>query len=133
MKSELTPKQAMFVKEYLVDLNATQAAIRAGYSVRTAMEQGYQLLQKTSVSSAIQENMDKRSESVDISAEDVLQSIKSIRNKTVQAEKWNEALKANEMLGKHLRLFIDKIEASGPSDGPIHFIVERVIVEPTKD
>lgn len=50
----LTPKQERFVAEYLIDLNATQAAIRAGYSAKTAEQQGYQLLQKTSVSEFLQ-------------------------------------------------------------------------------
>ena len=46
----LTDKQKRFVEEYLVDLSATQAAIRAGYSAKTAEQQAYKLLQKTSVS-----------------------------------------------------------------------------------
>ena len=53
----MTKKQKRFVEEYLIDLNATQAAVRTGYSVKTAMEQGYQLLQKTSVQEAIAESM----------------------------------------------------------------------------
>jgi phage terminase small subunit len=47
------------VEEYLIDLNATQAAIRAGYSVKRASELGYQLLQKTTVSEAIKESISK--------------------------------------------------------------------------
>lgn len=49
----LRGKQQRFVDEYLIDRNATQAAIRAGYSARTAEQMGYQLLQKTSVKEAI--------------------------------------------------------------------------------
>ncbi len=49
----LTDQQRLFVAEYLKDNNATQAAIRAGYSKKTAEQIGYQLLQKTSVSQAI--------------------------------------------------------------------------------
>lgn len=49
----LTPKQARFVEEYLRDLNATQAAIRAGYSEKTANEQGAQLLAKPAVAEAV--------------------------------------------------------------------------------
>ncbi|MDU7531428.1 MAG: terminase small subunit, partial [Klebsiella sp.] len=45
----LTKKQRLFVDEYLIDLNATQAAIRAGYSTRRATEIGYQLLQRPEV------------------------------------------------------------------------------------
>ena len=128
----LTAKQQMFVKEYLVDLNATQAAIRAGYSKKTAEVQGHELLKKTLVAAAIQKQMDKRSKKIDITAEDVLSSIKDIRDKTLEAERWNEALKANEMLGKHLRLFTDKLEHSGPNGNPIQ-IVERMIVDQATD
>jgi phage terminase small subunit len=50
----LTPKQARFVEEYLVDLNAKQAAIRAGYSPKTAEVQGCRLLRNVQVAAAIQ-------------------------------------------------------------------------------
>ncbi|KAA9012396.1 terminase small subunit [Niallia endozanthoxylica] len=52
-KEKLTAKQESFIREYLKDKNATQAAIRAGYSKRRASEIGYQLLRKTTVSEAI--------------------------------------------------------------------------------
>jgi phage terminase small subunit len=58
----MTDKQKRFVEEYLIDLNATQAAIRAGYSPDTAEVQGYQLLQKTSVSSAMSKAIAERSQ-----------------------------------------------------------------------
>ena len=51
--AKLNEKQRRFVDEYLIDLNATQAAIRAGYSVKTANEQGSQLLAKLSIQSEI--------------------------------------------------------------------------------
>lgn len=54
----LTNKQRRFVEEFCIDYNATQAAIRAGYSKKTAKEQGYQLLHKPSLSQAIQSYMD---------------------------------------------------------------------------
>ncbi|MFL9904204.1 terminase small subunit [Paraburkholderia fungorum] len=69
----LTDKQRRFVDEYLVDLNATQAAIRAGYSERTADKIASQLLGKTRVSEAIQEAMKSRSERTQITADMVLQ------------------------------------------------------------
>lgn len=74
----LTDKQQRFVEEYLLDLNATQAAIRAGYSEDTAQQQGYQLLQKTSVHDAIAEAMAARSEHVQIIADEVLRELKDI-------------------------------------------------------
>ena len=69
---ELTAKQSQFVREYLVDLNATQAAIRAGYSAKTAEQQGFQLLQKTSVQKAIAEGRRQREERTAVSADRVL-------------------------------------------------------------
>jgi phage terminase small subunit len=76
--SKLTAKQQAFVDEYLIDLNATQAAIRAGYSVKTAEQQGYQLLQKTSVSEAIAVAMAKRSRRTGISQDRILQQLAKI-------------------------------------------------------
>ena len=69
----LTPKQARFVEEYLVDLNATAAARRAGYSERMADKIGSQLLGKTRVAEAIQAAIDERSRRTEITADRVLQ------------------------------------------------------------
>jgi phage terminase small subunit len=70
--AELTPKQLRFVDEYLVDLNATQAAIRAGYSANTAQEQGARLLSNVIVSAAVAERMNERAERTEITQDMVL-------------------------------------------------------------
>lgn len=70
--SDLTPKQALFVKEYLVDLNGKQAAIRTGYSEASAEVQASRLLSNAKVASAVQAGMDKRAQKVEITAERVL-------------------------------------------------------------
>lgn len=113
MSRPLTPKQQMFVREYLVDLNATQAAIRAGYSAKTAEWIGPQLLGKNHVAAKIQELQDIRAGQLELTAKDVLKSIILIRDKAVVEGKHAAALKANELLGKHLKLFTDKVEHSG--------------------
>jgi len=69
----LTPKQQRFVEEYLVDLNATQAAIRAGYSARTAEWIGPQLLGKTHVAEAVRAGRESLSKRTEITQERVLQ------------------------------------------------------------
>ena len=69
MTEKLTPKQSAFVQEYLKDLNATQAAIRAGYSERTANEQGSRLLANVSVRDAIDAAKQQRSERTQIDAD----------------------------------------------------------------
>ena len=58
----MTPKQQRFIEEYLIDLNATRAAIRAGYAKKRAAEQGYELLQKTTVQMAIAKAQKARSD-----------------------------------------------------------------------
>lgn len=72
-EKKLTPKQKRFVDEYLIDLNATQAAIRAGYSPKTANEQGARLLVNVSIAKAIQEARDKRQQRTEITQDRVLQ------------------------------------------------------------
>lgn len=71
----LTAKQQRFVAEYLIDLNATQAAIRAGYSEKTAAEQASRLLTNVKVSEAIQAAMKARSERTQIDADWVLKRL----------------------------------------------------------
>jgi phage terminase small subunit len=68
----LTPRQAAFVQEYLIDLNATQAATRAGYSGATANEQGARLLANASVAAAIEMGQKARAERTEITADLVL-------------------------------------------------------------
>lgn len=68
----LTARQSAFVTEYMVDLNATQAAIRAGYSERTAQEQAARLLGNAIVAAAIQREMEKRTERVHVDADRTL-------------------------------------------------------------
>jgi phage terminase small subunit len=151
MAKELTAKQRLFVAEYLTDLNATRAAIAAGYSEKTANEQGSRLLANVKVSAEIGRQTDKRLKKLDISAEYVLQGIRETiercrqsapvldrKGKPVYAETEDgdeavaytfqalPALKGYELLGKHLKLFTDRAELTGPNGGPIAFQLERI-------
>lgn len=76
--AKLTAKQQRFVDEYLIDLNATQAAIRAGYSTKTANEQGSQLLAKLSIQEAIGGAMAERSRRTGVSQDRVVQELAKI-------------------------------------------------------
>jgi len=71
----MNPKQERFCEEYIIDLNATQAAKRAGYSEKTANEQGSQLLAILSIQERIQELIKERSEKTKITAERVLEEL----------------------------------------------------------
>ena len=122
---ELTPKQQAFVENYLIDLNATEAAKRAGYSEKTAMEQGYQLLHKPSVREAIEEAKRGRQEKLNLDAQWVLKRLKDISDRCMQADpvldkegnptgEWrfdsSGANKSTELIGKHLAMFTDKVD-----------------------
>lgn len=143
MPGDLTPKQQRFVEEYLVDLNATRAAIRAGYSEKTACEQASRLLANVKVAAAIAEGKKQRSEETKITAEWVLNNLKNIAERCMQAapvlDKKGDrvyienaegervpaftfdsagANRSLELLGKHLSLFTDRQEITNP-DGSL--------------
>ena len=71
----LTPKQQRFVDEYLIDLNATQAAIRAGYSEDSAQQMGSENLSKPVIASAIAEAQAARAKRVQVDADEVLREL----------------------------------------------------------
>lgn len=106
----LTPKQERFVQEYLVDLNATAAARRAGYSTRTADRIDPELLGKTCVSAAIQEARKAREQRTEITQDYVLQKLKEIADQDASDDpgsplKVGNKIKALELLGKHVGAF----------------------------
>ena len=101
----LTAKQSLFVKEYLIDLNATQSAIRAGYAERSAQQIGAENMLKPVVSNAIQNAIDKRDERIDITQDSVLNNIESLRIKAIDLGQLSVAAKCLELLGKHLKIF----------------------------
>ena len=76
--AQLTAKQKRFCDEYLIDLNATQACIRAGYSNKRASEQAYQLLQKTTVQKYIQERKAERVERIEVTQDFVIRELMAI-------------------------------------------------------
>ncbi|MGL5436605.1 MAG: terminase small subunit [Lachnospiraceae bacterium] len=71
----LTKKQKLFVEEYLIDLNATQAAIRAGYSERTSYSMGQRLLKNVEIQNELQERMKQREQRTEITQDRVLQEL----------------------------------------------------------
>jgi len=109
-KSDLTPKQAAFIQEYLIDLNATQAAIRAGYSKKTAYQMGAENLRKPQIMAAIKVAQGKRAEKTEVSAAWVLESLVNVANRCMGEEHYNAAAasRALELVGKHLGMFVER-------------------------
>lgn len=183
----LTPKQDLFVAEYLVDLNATQAAIRAGYSAKTAAEQASRLLTNVKVSDSIKQAMDARSARTEITQDRVLQELAKIGFSDIRkVVRWGSTeirmaegkdgepvaeayhglhlISADDIddataaaisevsegreglkiklhdkkgalvdIGRHIGMFKDRMELSGPDGGPIPLaptVVELIAPEP---
>ncbi|WP_054074759.1 terminase small subunit [Comamonas testosteroni] len=153
----LTPKQERFVAEYLIDLNATQAAIRAGYSAKTAGQIGEQNLKKLDIAAAVKSAMEKRASRNDVTQDEVISGLRELRDmamgkkpmrvteilrvsgkppKTIELDvKVFEAAAAKgalELLGKHIGMFKEKVELTGANGGPVETVsrVTRTIVDP---
>lgn len=145
-KGKLTAKQERFVAEYLIDLNATQAAIRAGYSEKTASAIGHENLNKPEIAAAIAAKQAKLSEKTEITAEFVLAGIVSLIKRCEKNDDESVALKGYELLGKHIGLFKDRVEHTGKDGGPIEtaersdrdiaqraaFLLQRGLMAPAK-
>lgn len=106
--SELTDKQRQFVGEYLIDFNATQACIRAGYSKNTAKEQGYENLTKPHIQELLQGRMKERQERTQITQKMVLERLWEEGNDFEKGTP-NSRVSATSWLGKHFSLFTDNI------------------------
>lgn len=112
----LTPKQERFVAEYLIDLNATQAAIRAGYSEKTAGQVGFENLKKPEIADAIAAKAGKTAEKLDLSAERVLRGLFEEATRQGEGSSHGARVSAWGLLGKYHKLFVDRVEADVTGD-----------------
>ena len=124
--ANLTPKQQRFVEEYLIDLNATQAAIRAGYSEKTAQEIGSENLSKPMVAKAIAEAQEKLSNKAQVTVEMVVQGLLNEAKDLSEGSTQSARVSAWAHLGKHLGMFKDKVEHTGANGGPIDLSLKVV-------
>lgn len=110
----MTPKQKRFCREFIVDCNATQAAIRAGYSPKTARNTGSRLLTKEDITTEISEQTQQIAGSLKFRAEHVIEQLVNIAkinpDNGITLCKFSDKNKALELLGKHFGLFSDRVE-----------------------
>ncbi len=125
----MTVKQKRFCNEYLIDCNATQAAIRAGYSAKTAYSVGQRMLKNVEVKKYIDEQFEKLKNDNIADTQEIMEYLTSVMrgeqkeqvplmyyDKQILEEKSasiKERLKAAELLGKRYGLFTDKLEVEG--------------------
>ena len=140
----MTDKQNIFVQEYLKDCNATQAAIRAGYSEHTAYSIGQRLMKDVSIQEAIRKGMDDRKERARLTADYVIDNLREIAERCMQKSPvmvkgeqatddegrhiWTfdakNAIRALELLGRHMGMFTDKVNVQTVDEDAIY---QRVI------
>lgn len=126
-QKKLTHKQARFIEEYLIDLNATQAAIRAGYSPKTAEKIGHENRRKPEIKKLIDEAMKSRSEKTGRTALDVIEDIQRVTREAWDAGDHKTALKGLELEGKHRGAFTERLDHTS-SDGSMSLMPTNIIV-----
>ena len=109
----LTLKQARFVEEYLLDLNATQAAIRAGYSEKTAKQQGSRLLTNVDVQAAVAEGHARHQERCEVTRDDMADQFDDDREFARACNQPGAAVSASSGKAKLFGLLKDKHEHGG--------------------
>ena len=123
---KLTAKQQRFVEEYLIDLNATQAAIRAGYSEKTAAAIGAENLIKPNIAKATQEAQESLSNKTQLTVDMVVNGLLKEAQDYAEGSTQSARVSAWMHLGKHLGMFKDKIEHSGDPNNPINMSLKVV-------
>lgn len=128
---KLKPKEFTFAEEWLKTMNATQSAIKAGYSERTAYSAGNRLLKKVEVKQYIDERLAEMQESSIADTNEVMQFLSSTMRGDIPDQfgldpALNDRLKAAELLGKRYKMFTDKQEISGADGEPIKVIFSNM-------
>lgn len=128
---KLKPKELIFAEEWLKTTNATQSAIKAGYSERTAYSAGSRLLKKVDVKQYIDERLAEMKESSIADTNEVMQFLSSTMRGDIPDQfgldpALNDRIKAAELLGKRYKMFTDKQEISGADGEPIKVVFSNM-------
>ncbi len=128
----MTPLEKRLVEEYPIDMNITQAGIRAGYSEKTAYSSAQRAMKKPEVAAAIAEALKARAARAEITQDMVLQELRLIgfaemsanaADRASPALSWTDKRQALVDIGKHLGMFKER----GGSDDPINIVVSTGI------
>ncbi len=107
MTKELSQKQKRFGREYMIDFNAVAAYVRAGYSEKGARTAGPRLLRDTRIQAYIAELEAEATERAGLTIDGVLKNLREDRDAARKAGQYGPAVRADELMGKHLAMFTD--------------------------
>ena len=116
----MTPRQRRFVEEFLIDLNATQAAIRAGYSARTAEQQGPRLLGNVEIAAAVQAAQRARSARVQVTQDAVVRGLLHEATLVGEGSSHSARVSAWGLMAKHLGMLVERRQQLGEDGQPVN-------------
>jgi phage terminase small subunit len=119
MTKKLNPKQSAFVREFLIDLNATQAAIRAGYSKKTAGAIGHELLKKPEIMEAIQKGQQRHAARCDVTVDSLTAEYEEARALASVSGQTATMVSATTGKAKLHGLVTDRAEVTGKDGTPL--------------
>lgn len=155
-KTSMTGKMMRFAQEYVIDRNATQAAIRAGYSERSALNQGSRLMKNDEVLRQIEIFTHELAEKSKLTAEAIVADLIEVKERCMQRAPvmvregkemvqaiddegrnvWQfdakGANKSLELLGKHIGMFVERRELTGKNGGPLQVQASGVLLVPAE-
>jgi len=115
LNARLNARQQRFVDEYAIDLNATQSAIRAGYSPKTAKQIGSRLLTHVDIATAVARKQAAAAEQSNLSQRWVLERLERNALDAHAAEDYSASNGAINLIGKHLGMFPDRVIVTDPA------------------
>ncbi len=127
----LSDRQKLFCEEYLKDLNATQAVTRAGYNTKYPNRVAFQLMENPAIRIAIDGLRAERTKRTDVTKDFVLRGIQKAIRLAEEAGNLNALLRGHELLARHLGMFVERTEISGPDGEAIK--MEQKIKEDVAD
>lgn len=110
----MTAKQEAFAIEYLKDKNATQAAIRAGYSKKTAASIAWELLEKPDVKEFIRQHQEEALKNATVTVDGIVDQLRNIAANPLAKD--SDRIRALELIGKYLGMFTERVEMKGQID-----------------
>ena len=117
----LTGKQQKFVEEYLVDLNASHAVKRAGYKTDNPGKVAHDMMKNPGVRFAIDGLKAERAKNSDVTSDYVLKELNELYKEARSEKQYAPAIRSLELLGKHLSMFVERTEISGPDGEAIKY------------